>query len=95
MIWRKMAGIAFLMKCNQKVLKTMKEWFAWKIGRGDDLKKEKNLYILRDYDNNYFYVVKAVSEEKAIDLVSNYTGLGDEVNWMIDLADNEDGKIIQ
>ena len=60
-----------------------------------NLKKEKNLYILRDYDNNYFYVVKAVSEEKAIDLVSNYTGLGDEVNWMIDLADNEDGKIIQ
>ena len=65
------------------------------VGRGDDLKKEKNLYILRDYDNNYFYIVKAVSEEKAIDLVSNYTGLGDEVNWMIDLADNEDGKIIQ
>ena len=58
------------------------------VGRGDDLKKEKNLYILRDYDNNYFYVAKAVSEEKAIDL-------GDEVNWMIDLADNEDGKIIQ
>ena len=77
------------------LLQSMKEWFTWKIGRGDDLKKEKNLYILRDYDNNYFYVVKAVSEEKAIDLVSNYTGLGDEVNWMIDLADNEDGKIIQ
>ena len=50
---------------------------------------------MRDYDNKYFYVAKAVSEEKAIDLVNNYTGLGDEVNWMIDLADNEDGKIIQ
>ena len=58
------------------------------VGRGDDLKKEKNLYILRDYNAYYNYVVKAVSEEKAIDLVSNYTGLGDEVNWMIDLADN-------
>ena len=75
-------------KVNEKLL-------SKQVGRGDDLKKEKNLYILRDYDNNYFYVVKAVSEEKAIDLVSNYTGLGDEVNWMIDLADNEDGKIIQ
>ena len=32
----KMAGIAFLMKCNQKkILKTMKEWFTWKIVRGD------------------------------------------------------------
>ena len=61
------------------------------------MKKEKNLYILRDYDNNYFYVVKAVSEEKAIDLVNDYIGLDDddEVTWMIDLADNEDGKIIQ
>ena len=59
------------------------------------MKKEKNLYILRDYDAYYNYIVKAVSEEKAIDLVSRYTGLGDEVNWMIDLADNENGKIIQ
>ena len=59
------------------------------------MKKEKNLYILRDYNAYYNYVVKAVSEEKAIDLVSRYTGLGDEVNWMIDLADNENGKIIQ
>lgn len=59
------------------------------------MKKEKNLYILKDYNNYYAYVVKALSEEKAIDLVSNYTGLGDEVNWIVDLADNEDGKIIQ
>lgn len=59
------------------------------------MKKEKNLYILKDYNNYYAYVVKALSEEEAIDLVSNYTGLGDEVNWMVDLADNEDGKIIQ
>ena len=43
-------------------------------------KKEKNLYILKDYNNNYAYVVKALSEEKAIDLVNNYTGLDDEVN---------------
>ena len=61
------------------------------------MKKEKNLYILRDYDNNYFYVAKAVSEEKAIDLVNDYIGLDDddEVTWIVDLADNEDGKIIQ
>lgn len=59
------------------------------------MKKEKNLYILKDYNNYYAYVVKALSEEKAIDLVSNYTGLGDEVNWIVDLADNENGKIIQ
>lgn len=41
----------------------------WKIAfkadwKDDDLNKEKNLYILRDYDANYTYVVKAVSEEK-------------------------------
>ena len=61
------------------------------------MKKEKNLYILRDYDNNYFYVAKAVSEEKAIDLVNDYIGLDDddEVTWIVDLADDEDGKIIQ
>ena len=82
-------------ECKNLDIKSKEKLLSKQVGRGDDLKKEKNLYILRDYDNNYFYVVKAVSEEKAIDLVSNYTGLGDEVNWMIDLADNEDGKIIQ
>ena len=82
-------------ECKNLGINSKEKLLSKQVGRGDDLKKEKNLYILRDYDNNYFYVVKAVSEEKAIDLVSNYTGLGDEVNWMIDLADNEDGKIIQ
>ena len=82
-------------ECKNLGINSKEKLLSKQVGRGDDLKKEKNLYILRDYDNNYFYVVKAVSEEKAIDLVSNYTGLDDEVNWMIDLADNEDGKIIQ
>lgn len=60
------------------------------------MKKEKNLYILRDYNAYYNYVVKAVSEEKAIDLVNDYIGLDDDdVTWIVDLADNEDGKIIQ
>lgn len=66
------------------------------VGRGDNLKKEKNLYILRDYDTNYIYVAKAVSEEKAIDLVNDYIGQDDDdVTWIVDLADNDDGKIIQ
>lgn len=82
-------------ECKNLDTKPKEKLLSKLVGRGDDLKKEKNLYIMRDYDNNYFYVAKAVSEEKAIDLVSNYTGLGDEVNWVIDLADNEDGKIIQ
>ena len=78
------------------LLQSMKEWFTWKIRRGDYLIEEKNLYILRDYDTNYIYVVKSVSEEKAIDLVNDYIGLDDDdVTWIVDLADNEDGKIIQ
>lgn len=37
-----------------------------------------------------------MSEEKAIDLVNDYIGLDDDdVTWIVDLAENEDGKIIQ
>nr|DAQ21514.1 MAG TPA: hypothetical protein [Caudoviricetes sp.] len=38
---------------------------------------------------------KLCQKKKAIDLVNNYTGLDDDVNWIVDLADNDDGKIIQ
>lgn len=73
----------------------MKKLLSKQVERGDNLKKEKNLYILRDYDTNYIYVAKAVSEEKAIDLVNDYIGVDDDVTWIVDLADNDDGKIIQ
>ena len=39
------------------------------------MQNEKDLYVIRDYDNNYIYVVKANSREMAMDLVNAYTGL--------------------
>ena len=52
MIWRKMDGIAFLMKCNQKILKPMKEWFTWKIRRGGIVNKQEK-EILKYLEQSY------------------------------------------
>lgn len=58
------------------------------------MQNEKDLYVIRDYDNNYIYVVKANSREMVMDLVNAYTGLNKE-DWIVDLADNESGEIIE
>ena len=39
------------------------------------------------------YVVRAESREKAMDLINNYTGL-DKEDWIVDMADNDNGKVI-
>lgn len=54
---------------------------------------EKFLYVVRDYDNSVMYVVRAESREKAMDLINNYTGL-DKEDWIVDMADNDNGKVI-
>ena len=54
---------------------------------------EKFLYVVRDYDNSIMYVVWAESREKAMDLINNYTGL-DKEDWIVDMADNDNGKVI-
>ena len=59
------------------------------------MKNEQTIAIIKDIANKHITPAEQRAIEKAIDLVSSYTGLGDEVDWMIDLADNEDGKIIQ
>ena len=54
--------------------------------------KEKFLYVVSDF-NDYVYVVMATSNEDAIDLVNYHTGQ-DKEDWIVNLADNDDGKII-
>lgn len=54
--------------------------------------EEKFLYVVSDF-NDYVYVVMATSRENAIDLVNYHTGQ-DKEDWIVNLADNDDGKII-
>ena len=55
--------------------------------------EEKFLYVVSDY-NDYVYVVRATSEENAMDLVNYHTGQ-DKEDWIVNAADNDDGKIIE
>lgn len=55
--------------------------------------EEKFLYVVSDF-NDYVYVVRAVSRENAIDLVNYHTGQ-DKEDWIVNLADNDNGKIIE
>lgn len=55
--------------------------------------EEKFLYVVSDF-NDYVYVVRAVSRENAIDLV-NYHTEQDKEDWIVNLADNDNGKIIE
>lgn len=54
---------------------------------------EKKLYIVGDH-NGHIYAVKAETKEKAINLINNYTGLNKE-DWIVNLADNDNGEIIE
>jgi len=54
---------------------------------------EKKLYIVCDH-NGHIYAVKAETKEKAINLINNYTGLNKE-DWIVNLADNDNGEIIE
>ncbi len=55
---------------------------------------ENNLYIVRDCDNSFLYIVRAESREKAMDLICNYIGL-DKEDLIVDMADNDNGEIIE
>ncbi|WP_182435090.1 hypothetical protein [Clostridium sp. AF22-10] len=55
--------------------------------------EEKFLYVVSDF-NDYVYVVRATSRENAMDLVNYYTGQ-DKEDWIVNVADNDDGKIIE
>lgn len=57
-------------------------------------KNNKKLYIVRDVDSDYSYIARAESREEAIDLVNKATGL-DREDWIVDIADNEDGKVLE
>ena len=55
--------------------------------------EEKFLYVVSDF-NDYVYVVRATSRENAMDLVNYHTGQ-DKEDWIVNAADNYDGKIIE
>lgn len=57
-------------------------------------KDNKKLYIIRSVDNDCNYVARAESREEVISLVNKATRL-DSKDWIIDIADNEDGKVLE
>lgn len=54
--------------------------------------EEKTLFIGR-HGNECIYVVRAVSREAAMHLLNEVTGFEGDA-WDLDVADNENGKII-
>lgn len=62
------------------------------------MKNEKELYIVRSIDNNYKYVARAESREEAINLVSKVNeaiGKDSKDYWIVDVADNENGRVLE
>ena len=55
--------------------------------------EEKTLFIGR-HGNECIYVVRAVSREAAMHLLNEVTGFEGDA-WDLDVADNENGKIIE
>ncbi len=55
--------------------------------------EEKTLFVGR-HDNECIYVVRAVSREKAMNLLNEVTGYEGDA-WDLDVADNENGEIIE
>lgn len=49
---------------------------------------EKSLYVVRNVDNNYIYVVKAINTNTAEEIVENHTELKG-ITWIVELADND------
>ena len=55
--------------------------------------ENKDLYVVRDF-NDYIFVVRACSSEEAMDLVNFHTGQ-DKEDWIVELANNDNGEIIE
>lgn len=55
---------------------------------------EKQLYVVRDCDYEYLYVVKAESIENAMELVNQHLDT-DRDDWVVEFTDNENGEILE
>lgn len=79
-----MDGIAFLMKCNQKILKTMKEWFTWKIGRGGIVKEIRNTDEItkEDLEKMYNAIVKFDNYISSVTRKSTNENIGLYEHWI-------------
>lgn len=74
---------------NDKDFKKIVKYYSTK----EAAEEEKTLFIGR-HGNECIYVVRAVSREAAMHLLNEVTGFEGDA-WDLDVADNENGKIIE